>query len=190
MMFKAGEYAPNALHDNTDGGMFLGLEWGASPAPPLELGFTLDWYHREHTHGSVVALDGPYDLLVQVVTGEGTSTDLIPIGGVVRIRFPLGRLLPFVAGHFTYDVLHLDAVAVTSPGDVEVALQNTNWFGGFGAGVSVGAELDLAPTFGVVVECGWHESEPTRGFIVNGIPAQARVNADGEYARAGVRFAF
>lgn len=187
--FKAGGYALDTL-DNMDGGMFLGVEWGVCPSPALELGFSLDWFHRNHTQGDAVVIQGPYDLPVQVVTGEGTSTDLIPMGGVMRVRFPMGPLVPFVAGHLTYDLLHLDAHTVSSVGGVEAVLLDSNWYDGLGGGVSAGVQANLAPGFGLIMEAGLHESEPGKHIYVNGYPAEARVNADGEYVRAGMRFAF
>lgn len=192
--FKAGGYAPDELAADArgDGGLFLGVEWGISPAPPIEVGLTLDWFHRDSARGSVVVFDGPYDLPVEVVTGEASSTDLVPLGAVVRGRFPVGdgRVLPFVAGHLTYDVLHLEANGASWEGEIGEALRDTNYFSGLGAGFSMGVEADLAPGFGLLVEAGIHQTEPGRQIRVGGLPAEARVNADGEYLRAGARFAF
>ncbi|MFN8178476.1 MAG: hypothetical protein U0167_11115 [bacterium] len=191
--FKVGGYAPDALtsSDQGGGGLYLGGEWGISPAPPLELGFTVDWFHRDRQRGEIVTLDGPYDLPVQIITGEDTSTDLVPLGGVVRARFPVGdgRLAPFVAGHLSLDVLHLDAQGASFDGPA-AALQDTHWFAGFGTGISTGVEANLAPGFGLLVEAGLHNSEPGRHLRIDGMPAEARVQAGGDYLRAGARFAF
>jgi hypothetical protein len=188
--FKLGGYSPDA-HGAGDGGMFLGAEWGISPAPVLETGLTVDWFHRASERGDVVRLNGPYDLPVEVRTGQGTSTDLVPIGGVVRARFPLGdgRVAAFVAGHLTYDVLRLDAhgTPLDGPGGT---LSDTEWFGGFGTGVSGGLQAEMAPGVGLVFEAGFHDSDPTRHVDWDGIPAEARVRASGEYLRAGARFSF
>jgi hypothetical protein len=192
--FKAGAYSPDALRSEGagDGGLFLGMEWGLSPTAAFEIGATIDWFHRESAHGSVVVVDGPFDLPVEVVTGEATSTDLVPVGGVVRARFPLsgGRVSPFVAGHLSYDVLHLQARSASWEGEIGEALRDTNWFGGWGAGLSAGVEALLAPGFGLLLEAGLHESEPGQSLTVGGLPAEARVKADGDFLRAGARFAF
>ena len=194
--FKLGGFGANGTSgetgDSGNWGMFLGAEWGVAPVPNLDLGLSMDWFHREDTRGSVLAVDGPYALPVELVAADGTSTDLIPFGAVVRAKFPVGdgRLAPFVAGHLSWDLLRLNFRRVESDGNYAVLNENTEWFHGMGAGFSTGVEAALGPGVAAVFEAGLHQSEPHKNLTIDGVPVQARVDADGEFLRAGVKLSF
>ena len=193
--FKLGGFGANGTTDaggSGSWGLFFGAEWGIEPVPNLDLGLSMDWFHREDTRGSVLAVDGPYALPVELVAADGTSTDLLPFGVVVRAKFPVGdgRLAPFVAGHLSYDVLRLSYSRLESDGSYAVLAENTEWFHGMGAGFSTGIEAALGPGVAAVFEAGLHQSDPHKNLIIDGVPVQARADADGEFVRAGVKLSF
>lgn len=195
--FKLGGFGTDAggasaLDDSGDWGLFLGAEWGISPVPNLDLGLSMDWFHREDDRGAVLFVDDPYALPVEFVAADGTTTDLLPFGAVVRAKFPVGggAFAPFVAGHLGWDLLRLSFRNVESDGSYAVLYEDTEWFHGMSAGFSTGVEAALGPGVAVLFEAGLHQSEPHQDLEIDGVPVRARVDADGEFVRAGVRLAF
>ena len=192
--FKAGGYGADALNEQGDGdwGMFLGTEWGVSPVPAIELGMAIDWFHRNSTGGQVLVIDDPYALPVEIVAADNTTTDLIPIAAVIRARIPVGdgRVTPFVSGQLGWDMLRLGFRNVELDGNSAFVTEDTEWFHGIGVGAAVGVEAALGPGVGFLFEAGVHESEPSKDLLIDGVPVEARADAGGEYARAGVKFAF
>ena len=192
--FKVGGFGADALgpHGGSNWGLFLGAEWGIAPAPPIELGMSIDWFHRRDDRGAVLFVDDLYAYPVEVWAADGTTTDLIPFAAVVRARFPVGngQLTPFVAGQLGWDVLRLELRRVVTDGSAVALLEGVEWFHGMAAGFSAGLEAAVGPGVSLVFEAGLHDSEPHRNLFIGGIPVTARVDADGEYARAGVKLAF
>lgn len=186
-VLKAGGYdldraAPG--HDTLEG-LFLGLELGSSWSRHVELAMTADWLRRRSGRTEVLYLDTPYDLPVEgVIELEGASTDLVPLGGLLRVRFPVagGRFVPFVAGQLTYDILRL----AYHEGGNEVS----ELFHGWGSTVTLGLEARLDERFGVLFEAGAHESEPEQDLTVGDTAITGRVKAGGEFVRVGMRFGF
>ncbi len=193
--FKIGGYGMDApgVTDDLDSGLFVGAEVGVSPTPYVDVGFTMDWYRRSHDDGNVILIEGPYEIPVQGrIEGSGASTNLIPLGGVVRLRMPVGdgRIAPFLSAGVTWDILRLHYRDVEIVGDTATITETTDYFHGPGATFALGVEASPAPGFGVVLEIGGHASEPTKDLEVNGIPVQATANADGEFARIGLKLSF
>jgi hypothetical protein len=194
-MVKAGGYGLGSIQagDDLDGGRFVGVESGVSPSRLVDVGLSLDWFHRERVNSDVVILDTSYDLPVEgYVDVDGSSTDLLPLGAVLRLRLPLGdgRFTPFVAGHLTYDILRLASHRVVHQGDTSVLVEQTDYFHGPGGTVSVGVDARFDPRLGLLMEAGAHGSEPSKDLVVDGTPVRGRVVTDGSFARIGVRLAF
>lgn len=190
--FKLGGYGLDEVTTSgNDLDSFLGIEMGSNASPYVQLAFTVDWLRRRNAHSEVFLLDTHYDLPVQgVVEVEGTSTDLVPVGGLLRLRFPVaeGRIVPFVSGQLTYDLLRLsyrDGSAYPAPID-----EQTEYFQGLGTTVSIGAEAVLDPRFGLMAEVGVHDAELTNDLLYGGVPVDARVDAGGKFVRMGVRFSW
>jgi hypothetical protein len=195
-LVKAGGYGLDAAvrPDGDLESLFLGLEMGTCPSPFVQVGFTLDWLRRRNAHSEVVLIDSPpYDLPVQgVLDLDGTSTDLVPMGGILRLRYPVadGRLIPFVSGQLTYDLLRLEYHEVAESGGGTYVDEQSDVFHGLGTTLALGLEAALDPAVGLLVEAGVHDAEPTKELRVGGIPVDGRVDAGGEFARVGVRFGF
>jgi hypothetical protein len=187
--FKAGGYDADAQWSG-DGGLFLGFEWGISPIPPVDFGFGLDWVHRTAGGDAILVTERPLPFPAEWEVTTGVSSDLIPMGPVLRARFPIAdsRIVPFIAGHLTYDVLRVEWTAIDEFNGELVT--DGEWFHGLGAGAAIGVEAKMSPGFALLVEAGVHDSEPGRELLVNGIPLDVRVDAGGEFARAGVRVSF
>jgi hypothetical protein len=188
---KFGGYGlDNVRTPGNDMDAFLGLEVGSSPAPYVQLAFTVDWLRRRNAHSEVYLLDTIFDLPVEaVVVVEGTSTDLVPVGGLLRLRFPVadGRIVPFVSGQLSYDLLRM-SYRDGSGGFPATIDEQTEYFHGLGTTVSVGAEAVLDPLFGLMLEAGIHDADLTNNLLYGGVPVDARVDAGGEFVRLGLRF--
>jgi len=193
-ILKAGGYdLDRARTSGTLDNLFVGMEVGTSPSPFVEVGFTVDWLHRRDASSETLTIETPYDLPVEgVLDLHGTSTDLVPIGGLLRLRYPVaeGRLTPFVSGQLSWDLLRLGyREVVTTGGPVRIA-ERSEYFQGVGTTLSIGAEASLDRSVGVLVEAGVHESEPVKELVVDGVRLDGRVDAGGEFVRVGLRFGF
>jgi hypothetical protein len=192
---KAGGYELDSRKAGADapGGVFVGFELGASPSPFVELGFSADWFHRREGREEIFLVETPYELPVEgVIELDGTSTDLVPLGGVARLRLPLsdGRFVPFLSGHLTYDILRLEYREADAGAGANGSAERSDYFLGFGKSVSIGLESKLDRSFGLIAEVGVHESRPEKDMTVNDVPVRAEVDAGGGFARFGMRFAF
>jgi hypothetical protein len=190
---KAGGYGLDAatVPDEGLGSLFLGTEVGAAPSPFVHVGFTLDWLRRRDAQGGVLPIDAPFELPVEgVLESRSSSTDLIPFGGIVRVRFPVGdgRLVPFLSGQLTYDILRLEHRSIDAQSGGFEVREQTEYFHGAGTSVALGLEAMLDPNVGLLFEVGTHDSQPSQELEVSGVPVEGRVDAGGEFLRFGVRF--
>lgn len=194
-VLKVGGYGLDSLDPGQElnSGLFLGAEVGVAATRFVEVGMSFDWLHRGQSVDDRFPLDSPYDLPIEGrIDLTGSSTDLVPLGGVVRVRFPVadGTFAPFVAGQLTYDILRLQYHERLEQGNSTVLASQSDYFHGPGGTLSVGVEARLDPRFGVLFEVGTHESEPAKNLIVDGTPVRGYVVADGEFARIGMRLGF
>jgi hypothetical protein len=191
-VLKGGAYGLTSLpSEGSPDGLYFGLEMGTRPSRFLEIGFAIDWFRRRDGTSEVFLLDTPYDLPVEgVIDLRKTSTDLIPLGGVLRLRFPAGggHLVPFVSGQVGFDLLRLSASEGTRSGGV--ILEQTEYFTGIGTSVGGGIEATLDGNAGLLFEAGYHHSRPDKSLEVDGIQVRGRVDASGGYARFGLKFRF
>ncbi len=187
--FKAGGYDADAQWSG-DGGLFLGFEWGVTPVPPVDFGFAVDWVHRNNRGEAILVTDDPFPFPAEWEITTGVSSDLVPMGPVLRARMPIAdsRIVPFISGHLTYDVMRVEWTVIDEFNGQLVT--DGEWFHGLGAGAAVGVEAQMSPGLALLVEAGLHDSEPGREFRVNGVPLDVRVDAGGEFARAGLRVSF
>lgn len=194
-LIKVGRYGVAALDHGGpfDSGIFLGVESGVSPSRFVELGLSVDWFHRRRAADDVIVIDAPYDLPIEgSVDVDGASTDLVPLGAVLRLRFPVGegRFAPYVEGQLTYDILRLTSHHLTPSSDHPVLMEETDTFYGPGGTLAFGVETRLDERIGLVLEAGGHGSRPAKDLVVDGTPIHGHVVTDGEFARIGVRLGF
>ncbi|MGQ0721813.1 MAG: outer membrane beta-barrel protein [Candidatus Eiseniibacteriota bacterium] len=178
--FKAGGYGLDAatVPDEGLGSLFLGAEAGATPSPFVQIGFTLDWLRRRDAQGGVLPIDAPFELPVEgVIESSGSSTDLIPFGGIVRVRFPVsdGRLVPFLAGQLTYDILRLEHRSIESDGTTIAVHEQTEYFHGTGTSIALGLEAMLDRNVGLLFEVGTHDSVTSSEVYMACLPVDGRV---------------
>jgi len=194
-VLKAGGYELDSgvRQRNSLGGLFVGVEVGAQPSRFVELGMTADWLRRRQGRTAILFVDDSFELPVQgVVDLEGTATDLVPLGGIVRVRFPVadGKFVPFVSGQLSFDLLRLAYREIQVDGDPRSVEERSEYFQGLGRTLALGVEARLDESFGLLLEAGVHESEPSKSLDLDGIPVEGRVDAGGEFLRFGMRFGF
>lgn len=175
-------------------GVYLGLEAGGSAAGKLDLGFSLDYFHRSTRELEVLfETDHGFD---PPIRGERTTfestADFVPVGVTARVRVPAasGGFVPFVSGTLAYEVLHLsffDRTAPSQPYDEVLGTSQTFW--GFGWQASAGVEVSLGEGYGLFGELGLHRGTPSREIEIDGEPVDLRVRMNGGFARAGLRIA-
>lgn len=193
-VLKAGGYGLDSIdpNDDLDSGWFVGAEIGVVPSPFVELGFSMDWFRRHDDAGDVFIIDSPYGVPIEGrIDTNGTSTDLVPLGGIVRLRYPVSHgVMPFIAGQLTWDILRLGHRELTYVGSEPVITEHSDYFYGPGASLSIGVEVMVDSHVGFLLEAGGHTSEPSKNLVVNGVPVRGHVIADGDFARLGLRLTF
>ncbi len=176
------------------GGTYVGVETGITASEVLDVGFSVDYFHRRSRDLDVwFETDHGFDPPVRgEITRFESSADFVPIGVTARLRLPTGTQAcrPFVAATLAYEVLHLsffDRNAPVRPYDN--ILTNDETFMGFGWQASAGVDFGLAPGVGVFGELGLHRGTPSQAVEVNGDPVDLRVQMNGAFLRGGVRVA-
>jgi hypothetical protein len=192
---KAGGYSLDRTVDGVNGlgGIFVGAEAGVTPSPYVQLGASVDWLRRREGTTESLVIDAPYELPVHgEVDVSGTATDLVPFGGVVRLRYPvsMGRFVPYLAGHLTLDTLRLEYHELLHDGATQIVAHGSDFFFGMGTTLALGVEARVDPSFGFVFEAGVHDSNPEKDLIVDGVPVTGVVDAGGEFVRLGMSFNF
>lgn len=185
-MLLGGESGPT--------GGYFGLELGRSAGNVLDLGFSLDWFHRrsrdmqllfESDHGFQPPIRGE-------ITQFESASDFVPIGATLRLRLPLANtaVVPFVSGTLAYEILHLsfyDRDPV--PGPYDYLLSNSQTLMGFGWQAAGGVEIAVAPNVGLLGEVGVHRGDPSRQVDYQGGPIDLSAPLHGGFLRLGFRVA-
>jgi len=190
---KFGGYGLTGLSPEQEesSGLYFGFEAGVRPSPFVELAVTGDWFRRRDAVSEIFLLDTPYELPVEgVIDLQHSAIDLIPLGALLRLRFPAGggHFVPFIAGAVTYDLLRMSASERTADGTL--LLESTEYFTGVGSTVAGGLEVTLGQTTGLLFEAGYHHSEPDKAIAWQGNTVRARVDASGGFGRIGLKFGF
>lgn len=175
-------------------GAYFGLETGITTSDVLDLGVSIDYFHRrsrdmdllfETEHGFDPPIRGE-------ITRFESSADFVPVGLTARLRFPTGNraLSPFVSGTLSYEVLHLsffDRDAPPQPYDDVLGTEQT--FMGFGWQAAAGLEISVGSGVGFFGELGLHRGTPSRAVEIDGEPVDLRARMNGGFMRAGLRVA-
>ena len=172
--------------DQPGGGFYGSLGLGSEIAPPLDLGFQVSWWHRD-SDGEQVVLQ--YQLpdgstVDQVIETESVDTDLIPLMGIARLRFPISPYFqPYVGGGAGYEWLSIEGVDELGPFQYD--------YDGFGAQVMGGLNLYASKSVGIYGEATYNWSSPDRTVFINGMgEVKEEIDMDGLAFHGGLRFRF
>ena len=182
-MLGGGTFDPS---DQPGNGLYLNGGMGATMGKQLDLGVQVSWYHHA-TDGEQFIRE--YDLptgehVRQVVATNNFDTDLIPVMGVLRVRFPSGDFEPYVGGGIGWEWLTVSGT--DSIGDFQ------NDYDGFGAQLYGGANMKVSDQAGLYGEVLWNASTPKAEFFDPSIGQVVReeVKYDGLAFHGGLRFMF
>ncbi len=114
---------------------------GTEVGKALDLGLQFSWYHRgsegEQFVGSYVGPGG--NVIQQSIQTQSVNTDLLPLMGIVRLKFPITTVLqPYVGGGAGFEWLFIEGVD-------GAGYQFSNDYGGFGAQAMAGVNLARKP---------------------------------------------
>ena len=172
---------------NQPGGGFYGsLGLGSEIAPPLDLGIQVSWWHRDSDGEEVVFryTDEAGNTVEQVIETESVDTDLIPLMGIARLRFPISPYFqPYVGGGAGYEWLSVEGVDELGPFSYD--------YDGFGAQVMGGLNIYASKSVGLYGEATYNWSSPDRTVFVSGVgEVKEEIAMDGLAFHGGLRFRF
>lgn len=174
---------------NQPGSGFYGtVSGGTEVGAAMDLGLQLSWYHRGSRGERVFAsyTDPAGNTVRQEIETQSVDTDLVPLMGIVRVKFPLTpQFQPYVGGGAGYEWLVVDGV--DSQGN-----SFSNDYGGFGAQVMAGINLAASPSTALYAETVYNFSTVHADFydpFVNAVVRES-VDFDGLALHGGLRIRF
>lgn len=184
MTLGGGVFDPQ---DQPGGGFYGVLGLGSEIAPPLDLGIQFSWYHRGSSGDQVIFryTDQGGNTVEQVVETESVDTDLLPLMGIARLRFPISPYFqPYVGGGVGYEWLFVEGIDEFGPFSYD--------YGGFGAQVMGGLNLYASKSVGLYGEAVYNWASPDREFFVPELNrvVKEEIDMDGLALHGGLRFRF
>ena len=169
-----------------DGGFYGSVSLGSEIAPPLDLGVQFSWFHRGSDGEQVVFryVDEGGNTVEQVVETESVDTDLLPLMGIVRLRFPISPYFqPYVGGGAGYEWLSVEGVDALGPFSYN--------YDGFGAQAMGGLNIYASKSVGLYGEATYNWSSPDRTVFISGVgEVKEEIAMDGLAIHGGLRFRF
>ena len=174
--------------DQPGSGLYLNGAFGSTLAERLDLGLQLSWYHRSVGGSQVVyTYQDPGGNTRTVVQEAGdVNTDLVPVMGTLRVRFPVTpQVEPYVGGSLGWEWLTIEGTDATG-------LTFSDDYDGFGAQLLGGVNVHASPDVAVYGEAVWNASTPKAEFFDPALNAiiKEEVKFDGVGFHAGLRFRF
>ena len=181
----AGAFDPSNQPGN---GLYVSGSLGSILARQVDLGLQLSWYHRS-SGGSEFVSSGQLPDGTNVQTTFRTrsvDTDLIPVMGIVRVRFPMAPgIEPYVGGGIGWEWLTVEGVD-------ESGFPFRNDYDGLGAQMFAGMNLSVGPQASIYGEAVYNAStvgaefyDPFYGRVVT-----EEADFDGLGLHGGFRFRF
>ena len=180
-----GRFEPSEQPGN---GLYVSGAFGSVVAQQIDLGGQISWYHRS-VGGSqfVYEYRDPAGNTRRVVEEAGSiDTDLVPVMGTMRVRFPVSpEIEPYVGGAIGVEWL-------TVEGTDSQGVFFSDDYSGFGAQLLGGMNVRVSPDVALYGEAVWNASTLSAEFDDPFIGATVReeVDFDGVGFHAGLRFRF
>lgn len=183
--FGGGAFDPS---HQPGSGLYLNGAFGSTLVERLDLGLQLSWYHRSVGGSQVVYQyqDPAGNTRTVVVEAGDVNTDLVPVMGTLRVRFPVSsQVEPYVGGSLGWEWLTVEGT------DLNGASFSDD-YDGFGAQVLGGVNLYASPDVAVYGEAVWNASTPSAEFYDPSLNAiiKEQVDFDGVGFHAGLRLRF
>lgn len=169
-------------------GFYANLSLGSEVAAPLDIGGQVSWYHRSSNGEQVLSsYQLPNGTVVQqTVETQSVDTDLLPVMGIVRLKFPLAQqFTPYVGAGAGYEWLWVQ-------GTDQDGVPFSNDYSGFGAQLMGGLNIMASTTVGLYGEAVYNISTLDFDYFDPTLNAQIKesVNMDGIAVHGGLRFRF
>ncbi|HEY6221713.1 MAG TPA: outer membrane beta-barrel protein, partial [Candidatus Eisenbacteria bacterium] len=168
---------------------FYGVASGGTElGDAMDLGLQLSWYHRGSRGERVFAsyTDPAGNTVHQEIQTQSVNTDLVPLMGIVRVKFPMSsQFQPYVGGGAGYEWLTVNGT--DSQGN-----DFSNDYAGFGAQVMAGVNLAASPTTALYAETVYNISTVHADFydpFVNAVVRES-LDFDGLALHGGIRVRF
>jgi opacity protein-like surface antigen len=172
--------------DVSENDWLVGLKFSADVANNLSLGVSTDLQRRSDAERSRVEefRDPAGNLVRTTVTTFETSSNLIPILGVVEMRFPSMGIQPYLGVGAGYEVLVVDGTDFATNSDF------SDTFGGFGWQGHAGVSFALGGNTRLIGEGFWNHSTVTRKIRdeSTGERVKEEIEVNGAGLRAGLSF--
>ena len=173
---------------NQPGGGFYGsVATGTEIGQGMDLGVQVSWYHRGSSGETFFAsyTDPGGNTVRQEIQTQSVDTDLIPLMGIVRLKFPTPRFQPYVGAGAGYEWLIVEGVD-------QQGFAFSNDYSGFGAQLMGGVNLQASPSTGLYAEALYNFSTVHADFYDPTLNAVIResLDFDGLGIHGGLRFRF
>jgi opacity protein-like surface antigen len=169
-------------------GLFASGTVGTELQSPLDLGVSLQWYHRS-TGGSqfiTTFTDPAGNTGTRVVETDKITTDLVPLMAFLRVKFPVSPgVEPYVGAGAGWEWLHVEGVDSNG-------FSFADDYDGFGAQFFGGANFTVGPNTALYGEVLYNASTVNADFYDPnlGVNVRDEIDMDGAAAHAGLRFRF
>jgi hypothetical protein len=160
---------------------------GTEVGRALDLGIQLSWYHRgtegERMTSTYVGPGG--NIITQSIQTQSVNTDLLPLMGIARLRFPIPGFQPYIGGGAGFEWLFIEGVD-------ETGYAFSNDYGGFGAQAMAGVTLSASPTVALYGEAvyNWTTVEAEFYDPFYGVVVSESLDYNGLAYHGGLRFRF
>lgn len=174
--------------DQPGSGFYFNGTIGTEVYEPIDLGLGLSWYHRSTGGSQVVSTytDPAGNTGQRVVETSQVTTDLVPVMGFVRVRFPTGSTVqPYLGAGIGWEWLTVDGVD-------DQGFDFRDEYDGFGAQFFGGASFTVAPNVSLYGEGVWNASTVKDEFYdpFYGGTVRDEVDMDGAALHGGLKFRF
>jgi outer membrane protein W len=190
----AGVYEPT---DQPGDGFYGVIAGGTEVRKQLDLGVQVSWYHRS-TDGAeftTTFTDPAGNVVEQTIQTDAYDTDLVPVMGIVRYRFPASATVqPYIGGGIGYEWLSVTvegAVAYDPYGYPYTTTLGTS-YGGFGGMAFGGLNFDFKPTTSFYAEATYNWSSPSADYFdpYYLVTITESIDMDGLAIQGGLKFRF
>ena len=169
-------------------GFYANFDIGSEVAAPLDIGGRVAWYHRSSNGEQVLSsYQLPTGTVVQQsVETQSVDTDLLPVMGFVRLKFPMApQFTPYVGAGAGYEWLWVQ-------GTDSDGVPFSNDYAGFGAQLMGGVNIMASETVGLYGEATYNISTLNFDYYDPTLNQQIKesVDMDGLAVHGGLRFRF
>jgi len=169
-------------------GFYGTTTFGTEVGKSMDLGVGASWYHRA-SHGeefTTTFQDPAGNNVEQSVSTQSVNTDLVPLMGIVRLKFPTPQQFqPYVGGGAGYEWLFVDGVDAQG-------FHFHRDYGGFGAQVMGGVSVMASENTGIYGESVYNFTTVSNDLFDPNLNTTVHesLNMDGLAIHGGLRFRF